>query len=140
MNAKKFGVLLLIGVVCANVGARQLEGVSKETKIGISIPKTVTSNALGAELSVDVGTYASALGYGDANAAAGPSGPSTGSSGRGSGYTSGYVSVDDPPGSSGSVARSYSGANGNGGANAAAGPNDATSNGSASGGARTISD
>ena len=48
----KFVVLLIfVGVVCASVGARQLEKVSKETKLGISIPKTVTTNGIGAELS-----------------------------------------------------------------------------------------
>ena len=52
MNAMKFVVLLIfVGVVCANVGARQLEEVSKETKLGICIPKTVTANGIGAELS-----------------------------------------------------------------------------------------
>ncbi|KAG2277290.1 hypothetical protein Bca52824_059845 [Brassica carinata] len=48
----KFVVFLIfVGVVCANVDARQLEEVSKKTKLGICIPKTVTTNGIGAELS-----------------------------------------------------------------------------------------
>ncbi|CAN6803955.1 unnamed protein product [Brassica oleracea] len=46
MNATKFVVLLFIGVVCANVCARQFEAVSQETKSVISIH--ATTNGIGA--------------------------------------------------------------------------------------------
>ncbi|KFK40622.1 hypothetical protein AALP_AA2G020100 [Arabis alpina] len=65
MNATKFVVLLILtGVACASVGARQLEGVSRETKLGISIPET--TNGSGAALAVDVGSNrdGSGKGYG----------------------------------------------------------------------------
>ncbi|CAH8352780.1 unnamed protein product [Eruca vesicaria subsp. sativa] len=131
MNTTKFVVLLIfVGVVCANVGARQLEEVSKETKLGISIPKTVTTNGFGAERgSVTATTYARNSEDSNADAAAGPGGPSA--SGSGSVYKSTYGSVTaEGPNAS---ANSGSYASGNSGASAAAGPNGAVGIGYANG-------
>ncbi|KAG7584924.1 hypothetical protein ISN45_Aa02g003070 [Arabidopsis thaliana x Arabidopsis arenosa] len=50
MNATKFVVLLVIGVLCAIVTARQVEVVSKETKLATSLSIT-TTKGIGAQLS-----------------------------------------------------------------------------------------
>ncbi|KFK40621.1 hypothetical protein AALP_AA2G020000 [Arabis alpina] len=139
MNDTNFAVLLiLIGVVCANVGARQLEGVSKETKIGVSIPKTATTNGLGAELAfVSVTTMASSYSSGDASAAASPPGPSAQARGTGSGTTYGSVYAEGPRMAYG---YSSSGSGSNGTAQAAATPNGvAASDGGTSGASSTAS-
>lgn len=72
MNATKFVVLLFIGVVCANVCARQFEAVSQETKSVISIHET--TNGIGAALSVYIGTIihgpGGATAYGSASGGA----------------------------------------------------------------------
>ncbi|KAG2302652.1 hypothetical protein Bca52824_031303 [Brassica carinata] len=120
MNATKFVVLLIfVEVVCANVGARQLEEVSKlqRDKVG----------------DLYVTAVASATNYEDSNAsaAAGPGGPSADTSSTVSKSTYGYVSAEGPNAS----ANSYGTAYGSTGANAAAGPNGAESSGSAYGGA-----
>ncbi|WZZ86434.1 UPF0540 protein At1g62060-like [Brassica napus] len=131
MNAMKFVVLLIfVGVVCANVGVRQLEEVSKETKLGISIPKTVTTNSIGAELGRVYGVTG-AYNYENSNAgaAAGPNGPSADTSSTVYKSTYGYIDAEGPSAS----ADTYSTAFGSTGANAAAGPNGAGSNGDASG-------
>ncbi|ESQ29202.1 hypothetical protein EUTSA_v10023864mg [Eutrema salsugineum] len=126
MNATKFVVLMIfVGVVCAKVGARQLEEVSKENKIDISDPKTATTNGLGAELAVTASTSAYHSEYSGANAAAGPKGPSADGYGSTYGYTSGYVTADGPNAN----AYSSSGAYGQTGAYAAAGPGGATGSG-----------
>ncbi|KAL0644150.1 hypothetical protein Bca4012_042440 [Brassica carinata] len=99
MNAMKFVVLLIfVGFVCANVGARQLQEVSKETKLGISIPKTVTTaNGIGAELNyVSVTTTANNYENSNADADAGPGGPSGGGSGTVAKSTTGSVIAEGP--------------------------------------------
>ena len=99
MNAMKFVVLLIfVGFVCANVGARQLQEVSKETKLGISIPKTVTTaNGIGAELNyVSVTTTANNYENSNADADAGPGGPSGGGSGTVTKSTTGSVIAEGP--------------------------------------------
>ena len=98
MNAMKFVVLLIfVGVVCANVGARQLEEVSKETKLGISFPKTVTTNGIGAGLSrVYAVTSANNYENSNAGAAAGPDGPSADTSATVSKSTYGSVDAEGP--------------------------------------------
>ncbi|KAL0793884.1 hypothetical protein Bca101_065261 [Brassica carinata] len=114
MNATKFVVLLIfVEVVCANVGARQLEEVSKlqRDKVG--------------------DLYATNYEDSNASAAAGPGGPSADTSSTVSKSTYGYVSAEGPNAS----ANSYGTAYGSTGANAAAGPNGAESSGSAYGGA-----
>ncbi|CAN6971316.1 unnamed protein product [Brassica rapa subsp. trilocularis] len=133
MNAMKFVVLLIfVGVVCANVGARKVEEVSKETKLGISIPKTVTTNGIGAELGrVYAVTGADNYENANARAAAGPDGPSTETSSTVYKSTNGYVDAEGPNAST----NTYSTAYGATVANAATGPNGAGSNGEASGNA-----
>ncbi|XP_023644074.1 uncharacterized protein LOC111832057 [Capsella rubella] len=61
MNATKFAVLLVIGVLCVNISARV---VSKESKLGTSVSKTAIKG-IGAELDVDAGTasYSTSNGY-----------------------------------------------------------------------------
>ncbi|CAF1723142.1 unnamed protein product [Brassica oleracea var. botrytis] len=109
MNAMKFVVLLIfVGFVCANVGARQLQEVSKETKLGISIPKTVTTaNGIGAELNyVSVTTTANNYENSNADADAGPGGPSGGGSGTVAKSTTGSVIAEadsDSAGGSGTA-------------------------------------
>ncbi|XP_013652254.2 UPF0540 protein At1g62060 [Brassica napus] len=99
MNAMKFVVLLIfVGFVCANVGARQLEEVSKETKLGISISKTVTTaNGIGAELNyVSVTTTANNYENSNVDADAGSGGPSGGGSGTVAKSTTGSVIAEGP--------------------------------------------
>ncbi|CAH8352764.1 unnamed protein product [Eruca vesicaria subsp. sativa] len=131
MNATKFVVLLIfVGVVCANVGARQLEEVSKETKLGISIPKTVTTNGLGAELgTVIVDTYATNNENSDASAAAGPRGPSADTSGSVYKSTYGYVRAEGPNARADSISYAAGGTT----SGAAAGPNGAGGSSTAQG-------
>ncbi|KAJ0265796.1 hypothetical protein HA466_0020270 [Hirschfeldia incana] len=131
MNAMKFVVLLIfLGVVYGSVGARQLEEVSKETKLGISIPKTVTTNGIGAELS-SVNAVTSARNYENSNAraAAGPDGPSADTSATVSKSTYGSVTAEGPNANAGS--NSY--ANGGTSAGAEADPDGAGSSGTAYG-------
>ncbi|KAG7650259.1 hypothetical protein AtNW77_Chr1g0061631 [Arabidopsis thaliana] len=74
MNATKFSVLLVIGVLCAIVTARQVEEVSKETKLGISTPKT-TIQGVGAQLSTRGRTFSNSGGSSFARATHGRKGP-----------------------------------------------------------------
>ncbi|KAF8053188.1 hypothetical protein N665_1450s0003 [Sinapis alba] len=131
MNAMKFVVLLIfVGLVCANVGARQLEEVSKETKLGISIPKTVTTKGIGAELDyVSITTDAINTEYSNAGAAASSGGPSADTSSQVYKSTSGSVTAEGPN----ARATSYSYASGRTGSGAAAGPGGAGSSGNSTG-------
>lgn len=135
MNAIKFVVLLLIAVVCDNVGAiRPLEEGSKENELGVSVPKAQTTKGVGAELTVIVYTHATSNGEGYANAKNGPKGPGGSANGSGFGSTSGYVRADGPNARAFSRSTAY----GRGSADAAAGPKDATANGNGSGGGTTV--
>lgn len=137
MNAIKFVVLLIfLGVVGTNVSARQLEEVSKETKLGISIPKTVTTNGIGAELGI-VYSETSATNYENSNAgaAAGPDGPSADTSATVYKSTYGSDTAEGPNASAGSRSYAYGGTT----AGAAAGPDGAGSSGTAYGDARSSS-
>ncbi|CAA7046701.1 unnamed protein product [Microthlaspi erraticum] len=131
MNATKFVVLLFIGVVCttANVGARKLEEVPKEAKLGISIPETATTNSVGTQLSVSIGNYVGGQGYSNSNADNGAGGASSSTSNAGSGYSSGYLLAD------GTNENAYLGASagGQGNSNAEAGAGGAASGGYGSG-------
>ncbi|CAG7903362.1 unnamed protein product [Brassica rapa] len=119
MNATKFVVLLIfVGVVCANVGARQLDEVSQKTRFGISIPKTVTTNGIDAERIVSSGTSAYNTEYSNSNANGGASGPSSSSSGSVNKYTYGSVDADGPNARVDTSSYTYGAA----GSNAAAGP------------------
>ncbi|KAJ0265803.1 hypothetical protein HA466_0020330 [Hirschfeldia incana] len=137
MNATKFVVLLIfVGVISANVGARKLEEVSKKTTFGISVPKTVVTNGIGAELgtvSSDTSSYNTE--YTNSNANGGASGPSSSSTGSVNKYTYGYVFADGPNARANTGSSTY----GSAGSNAAAGPNtaegDSYSYGSANSGA-----
>ena len=132
MNATKFVVLLIfVGVVCANVGARQLDEVSQKTRFGVSIPKTVTSNGIDAERIVSSGTSSYNTEYTNSNANGGASGPSSSTSGSVNKYTYGYVNADGPNARVDTSSYTYGAA----GSNAAAGPNGAGGNGEASGNA-----
>ncbi|CAH8262808.1 unnamed protein product [Arabidopsis lyrata] len=84
MNATKCVVLLVIGVCCAIVTARHVEEVSKETKLGTSLPKT-TTKGVGAQLSAYGATYSTSDVYSFANAFKNPKGP--GSNAYKNGYT-----------------------------------------------------
>ncbi|CAA0308831.1 unnamed protein product [Arabidopsis thaliana] len=85
MNATKFVVLLVISVLCAIVTARQVEEVSKETKLGTSLPKS-TNKGIGAQLSAAGLTYSASSVSSSASAFNNPKGP--GASASESGYTS----------------------------------------------------
>jgi len=125
MNAIKFVVLLLIGVVCVNVGAiRQLEKRSKETELSVSLPKA--TKGVGAEFTVTVYTQSigDGNGFGDAKIK-GRKGSSSNAIGSGSGITSGYVIAKGPN----ATAFSRSIAFGLGQANAVAGRKGATAKG-----------
>ncbi|KAL1213265.1 hypothetical protein V5N11_028567 [Cardamine amara subsp. amara] len=91
MNATKFVVLLLIGVLCANVGARQLE----DTKLSISIPKT-SSKGIGAELDVITDNFGTISSFSSSNAAGGPSGPFAAGYGTHSKSANGTVAATGP--------------------------------------------
>ncbi|KAF8053189.1 hypothetical protein N665_1450s0004 [Sinapis alba] len=133
MNAIKFVVLLIfVGVVGTNVGARQLEEVSKETKFGISSPKTVTTNGIGAELDL-VTSFTRADNYETSNAAAtaGSNGPSSDTTSTVSKSTYGSATAQGPNASTDSYSNAYGGTS----SGAAAGPNGAGSGGTAYGGA-----
>ncbi|CAH8256172.1 unnamed protein product [Arabidopsis lyrata] len=90
MNATKFVVLLVIGVLCAIVTARQAEEVSKETKLGTSLPKT-TTKGIGAQLSAYGTTYSNSYVSSYARASNGPKGPDADAAEYGSTYTNGQV-------------------------------------------------
>ncbi|CAN6931900.1 hypothetical protein Bca4012_100409 [Brassica carinata] len=119
MNATKFVVLLIfVGVVCANVGARQLDEVSQKTRFGISIPETVTTNGIDAERIVSTGTSSYNTEYTNSNANGGPSGPSSSSSGSVNKYAYEYVTADGPNARADTSSYTF----GSAGSNAAAGP------------------
>ncbi|KAJ4877037.1 hypothetical protein Rs2_42055 [Raphanus sativus] len=194
-------MLLFIGVLCTDVGARKLEKVSKElmdqkplmlpplpstlptpvippvpipglgeavsatkgvengvgmlskdTKLGISIPKTAATNGVGTELVLTVTSTAIRVITANDNATSGPGGPGSSAAGRTYVSTSGNVTVDGPNPSaySTSIANRQDGADGpnpsaystsianrQDGADAEAGPDGAKSNGSSNGYAYT---
>ncbi|KAJ0265795.1 hypothetical protein HA466_0020260 [Hirschfeldia incana] len=102
----------------------------EKTKLGISIPNTVTTNGIGAELGrVYAVTSANNYENSNAGAAAGPDGPSADTSSTVSKSSYGVVDAEGPNAS----ANTYSTASGSTSANAAAGPNGAVSNGYAKG-------
>ncbi|XP_010473434.1 PREDICTED: UPF0540 protein At1g62060-like [Camelina sativa] len=127
MNATKFSVLLVIGILFAIVTARQVEEVSKENKLGTSAPKTATKG-IGAELSVDVRTGSTSTGSGFASVTKSPKGPSAFSSGTGFTTTNGAVSAQGRN----AAASSSSGSNAQGNAAAAANRNGAAARGDGS--------
>ncbi|KAG7587957.1 hypothetical protein ISN44_As07g003170, partial [Arabidopsis suecica] len=86
MNATKFVVLLVIGVLCAIVTARHVEEVSEETKLGTSLPKT-TTKGIGAQLFAYGTTYSSSNVYSSARAFKNPKGPEADA------YENGYTST-----------------------------------------------
>ncbi|KAG7587935.1 hypothetical protein ISN44_As07g002950, partial [Arabidopsis suecica] len=90
MNATKFVVLLVIGVLCAIVTARQVEVVSKETKLGTSLSKT-TTKGIGAQLSAYGRTDSSSYVFSSATAFKNPKGPRADASESGSTSTTGRV-------------------------------------------------
>ncbi|CAE5962441.1 unnamed protein product [Arabidopsis arenosa] len=90
MNATKFVVLLVIGVLCAIVTARQVEVVSKETKLGTSLSKT-TTKGIGAQLSAYGRTDSSSYVFSSATAFKNPKGPGANAYEGGSTYTDGIV-------------------------------------------------
>ncbi|CAN7090460.1 unnamed protein product [Brassica rapa subsp. narinosa] len=188
-SATKFLVMILfIGVLCTDVGARKLDKVSKElmdqksfmfppmpstlptpvvppvplpepisglgeavsatkgggvengvgmlskdTKLGISIPKTAATNGLGTELVLIVKSSARKVKTANDNAVSGPGGPGSRATGRTVVETSGTVIVDGPNPS----AYSTSIADRQAGADAEAGPDGAKSNGTSTGYAYT---
>ncbi|CAF1719519.1 hypothetical protein Bca4012_041989 [Brassica carinata] len=175
-SATKFLVMILfIGVLCTDVGARKLDKVSKEimdqksfmfppmpstlptpvvppvplpepisglgeavsatkdTKLGISIPKTAATNGVGTELVIIVKSSARKVKNAKDDAASGPGGPGSRATGSTIVETSGTVTVDGPNPS----AYSKSIADRQAGADAQAGPDGAKSNGSSSGYAYT---
>lgn len=107
MNATKFVVLLVIGVLCANVSARD---ESKETKLGTSVSKTSTKG-IGAELSVNGETNSYSAVYTAASATKGPKGPRADTYESGSTYTNGRISAKGRKADASSTSRSS--ANGN---------------------------
>lgn len=109
--------------MCANVGARQLDGV-KDTKLSVSLLKTSTKG-VGAVLSFSGSSYVYISDSTGASAAGGHSGPAA--TGYGSHYSdiSGYVDADAATSSDGG---------GQAGAGAAASPSGAVGNGTDSGG------
>ncbi|KAF8106373.1 hypothetical protein N665_0142s0012 [Sinapis alba] len=188
-SATKYLVMILfIGVLCTDIGARKLEKVSKEqmdqkslmfppmpaalltpvippgplpvpisglgeavsaakgggvengvgmlskdTKLGISIPKTAATNGVGTELFIMIRSKASREKTANDNAASGPGGPGSTATGRSYVTTSGIVIVDGPNPS----AYSTSIADRQADAGAEAGPDGAKSNGSSNGYAYT---
>ncbi|XP_010418175.1 PREDICTED: UPF0540 protein At1g62000-like [Camelina sativa] len=92
MNATTFVVLLVIGVLCANVRARVDVDESKETKLGTSMSKSATKG-IGAELSVTAQTNSTSYGTGYASVTKSPKGPSAFSDGNGYTDTNGAVSA-----------------------------------------------
>ncbi|XP_010418197.1 PREDICTED: UPF0540 protein At1g62060-like [Camelina sativa] len=129
MNATKFSVLLVIGVLFAIVTAREVKEVSKETKLGTSVPKTATKG-IGAELSVDVRTDSFSSGNGFSSATYSPKGPRAASSGNGFTSTGGAVSAQGRNAN----AASSSGSSAQGNAAAAANKNGAAARGDGSAG------
>lgn len=134
MNAVNCFVLLLIGLVCANVGAiRQLE----ETMISISVSNTgSTTNGIGDKLYSIVSVTSSAEAYacGSANANRGPDGPSGNASGCGSGHTSGHAIAEGPNARATTMSTAFA----RDSADAAAGPNGATARGNGAGGGTSV--
>ncbi|CAL9237795.1 unnamed protein product [Arabidopsis halleri] len=90
MNATKFVVLLVIGVLCAIVTARQVEVVSKETKLGTSLSKT-TTKGIGAQLSAYGRTDSNSYVFSSTTAFKNPKGPGANAYEGGSTYTDGIV-------------------------------------------------
>ncbi|KAG7658159.1 hypothetical protein ISN44_As01g051530 [Arabidopsis suecica] len=86
MNATKFAVLLVISVLCAIVTARHVEKVSKETKLGTSLPKS-TTKGIGAQLSAAGMTSSSGDVYSSATGFNNPKGPDANA------YENGYTST-----------------------------------------------
>ncbi|XP_019085670.1 PREDICTED: UPF0540 protein At1g62060-like, partial [Camelina sativa] len=129
LNATKFSVLLVIGILFAIVTARQVEEVSKENKLGTSAPKTATKG-IGAELSVDAQTDSTSTGSGFASVTKSPKGPSAFSSGTGFTSTRGNVSAQGRNAN----ASSSSGSSAQGNAAAAANRKGAAARGDGSGG------
>ncbi|EOA33868.1 hypothetical protein CARUB_v10021359mg [Capsella rubella] len=115
MNATKFTVFLVIGVLCAIVTARQVEEVSKETKLGTSNSKAATKG-IGAELSVNATTTSYSDGFSYASASRSPKGP------RADAYGTGYTATSGDVAAKGrnANASSTSGSSGQGGAAAVA--------------------
>ncbi|KAL1213264.1 hypothetical protein V5N11_022680 [Cardamine amara subsp. amara] len=134
MNATKFVVLILIGVVCANVSAiRQPKEVSKETKVGISVPKTAITNSVGTELHVIVTSVAYNEELTGANAKIGPGGPGSKAYAGASGGSGGTVVAIGPN----AVASSRSFASAKTSSVAVASPDGSITSGTASGRAGT---
>ncbi|CAE5962454.1 unnamed protein product [Arabidopsis arenosa] len=90
MNATKFVVLLVIGVLCAIVTARHVKEVSEETKLGTSLPKT-TTKGIGAQLFAYGTTNSNSYVSSYARSSSGPKGPDANAAEYGSAYTSGQV-------------------------------------------------
>ncbi|CAN8324291.1 unnamed protein product [Cochlearia groenlandica] len=135
MNATKFVMLMIfIGVVCANIGARKLDGLPKDTELSmISVSKLVNTNGLGVELSeviVESSAYHSSTDYAEADGR-GPGGPEAGAVGSTYESTNGYVRAVGPNARGSSSSNAY----GEGRANAAANGTDATADGTGYGGA-----
>ncbi|KAJ0265520.1 hypothetical protein HA466_0017930 [Hirschfeldia incana] len=107
--------------------------LSKDTKLGISIPKNAATNGLGTELVLTVTSSARRVRTANDNAASGPGGPGSSATGSSSVSTSGTVTVDGPNPS----AYSTSIADRQATAGAEAGPDGAESNGSSNGYAYT---
>ncbi|KAG7587934.1 hypothetical protein ISN44_As07g002940 [Arabidopsis suecica] len=134
MNAKKILVLLLIGVVCATVGAiRQLKEGSKETELGVSIPKATKGDKAEFLVTIYTQSIGDGNGYTDAKIK-GRKGSSSSANGSGYGTTSGYVIAKGPN----ATAFSMSTAFGRGRADAAAGRKGANAKGDGAGGGTTV--
>lgn len=134
MNVIHFVVLILIGVVCANVSAiRQPERESKETKLGISVPKTATTNGVGDQLYLTVISNVYHSEYVFSSATDGPGGPSATAYAGSSGSISGTVIVDGPNEEASSTSR----AGGQASSAAGSSPSGVSARGSSSGDANT---
>ncbi|KAL9310350.1 hypothetical protein AtEden1_Chr1g0061311 [Arabidopsis thaliana] len=92
MNATKFVVLLVIGVLCAIVTARQVEDVSTETKFGTSLPKT-TTKGIGAQLSATGTTFSDSNVVSYASGFNNPKGPGANAFESANTFTSGQVTA-----------------------------------------------
>jgi len=92
MNATKFVVLLVIGILCAIVTARQVKDLSTETKLGASLPKT-TTKGIGAQLSATGTTYSTSSVVSYANGFNNPKGPGANSFESANTFTSGQVTA-----------------------------------------------
>ncbi|KFK40619.1 hypothetical protein AALP_AA2G019800 [Arabis alpina] len=127
-------------VACQNINEgsrRQLEGVTKETKIGVSSPRTATTNGLGAELAyVSVGTSTYNSGTGEVRVAVSPPGPSSGAIGTCYSDMSGYGYAESPHSA---YVGACSNGNSDGSAEASAAPEGATARGAGMGGGQSYS-